>query len=263
MSENVYARIAAAYKEISAQTFEKNKEVKGSGGGYKFIPIGQILEIVRKAHGNNGIIVIFGRPEYDAEQFEKRYTYVKKTEDYYTGKIRETTWTAAIGHISVKIYGENEDDYIETVVPFEAQDNSDKLTNKIMTNAERCLYRTMYAIDEGGEDPEETNYIRNDVILVEEKKPVKGVNNDPFFGKPEEKKADVSDFKTADKVEASDAIPTEEELASFINVKGALPKFKDVVKAFKIEHGAKSAYDLSFDEKVELYNIIRAMEGSS
>lgn len=265
-SGNVYARIAAAYQDISAETFEKTGTVAGSGGGYKFIPIGQILSIVRRAHGKHGVIVVFGCPQYDSERGERRTSFEKTVKNSY-GETRTTTWHYAIGHIDVKIFGGSDDDYIETSVPFEVQDNSDKLTNKIITNAQRCLYRTLYAIDEGGEDPESINEKNDDITIPAEKPNKRGApKDDSFFGKPEpkvEKKDDVPEFKTADKVEASDVIPSEDELNNFLNVKGALPLHREMVKAFKINKGAKSVYDLSFADKVELYNIIEITEGSS
>lgn len=147
-ASNVIERINEARRIIAEVEFAKSGTVKG-GQSYSFIPIGQILQAVRKAHAQAGVTVTFGRPEYDAEQFEKRYSFVKK------GQYGETTWHAANGHITATIYGGSVDDRIELEVPFEAQDNSDKLTNKIITNAERCLYRVLYAIDEGdATDPE-------------------------------------------------------------------------------------------------------------
>jgi hypothetical protein len=189
---NVFARIAAAYKEISAEVFEKTGTVAGSGGGYKFIPIGQILEIVRKANGNNGVIVIFGKPEYDADQGEGRTKYDKANN--YGGT---TTWHYAVGHITVRIFGESSDDRIEMEVPFEAQDNSDKLTNKIMTNAERCLYRTLYAIDEGGDDPESINETMSNI--VDDAKPKKSKTTVNQTSKPEHTE-DVPNFQPASEI---------------------------------------------------------------
>ncbi len=50
---------------------------------------------------------------------------------------------SANGHITVRVCGRNGDS-IEHTAPFEAQDNSDKLTNKIMSSAQRTLFRTLY-----------------------------------------------------------------------------------------------------------------------
>lgn len=152
----IYQRIADAYRDIAAETFTKDSKVPGFAG-YNYIPVAQMLAIVRSAHSKHGIITLFGRPEYDPEHGEKRYTY-KRVKDGKDGKEgKETTWTYANGHVHVVIYGAN-GDCVETDVPCEAQDNSDKLDNLLMTNAQRSLYRTLYAIDEGKrEDPEEYN----------------------------------------------------------------------------------------------------------
>lgn len=161
----IHQRIADAYRDIAATDFTKSGTVKvGGRESYGFIPIGQILQAVRDAHARHGIFTIFGRPEFDVQASEKRYSYTKKSP--YDG--RETTWVAANGHIDVRICGAG-GDCIEVTVPCEAQDNSDKLTNKLITNAERCLYRTLYAIDEGdATDPEAFNEPRE---------------SDPFFGR--------------------------------------------------------------------------------
>lgn len=152
-SPTVYDRLAAAYKDIAAMPFAKSGTVGAGRNSYRFIPIGTILQAVREVHAKHGILVLFGRPEYDTAQGEKRYSYTRK------GEWGETTWYAANGHIDVRIIGgPREEDVIEMTVPCEAQDNSDKLTNKLITNAERCLYRTLYAIDEGdATDPEAEN----------------------------------------------------------------------------------------------------------
>lgn len=181
MSEDsIYARIDAAFKEIAQHDFRKDGRVQGSQG-YKFIPINQILNVVRTAHANHGVKVIFGRPEYSPEQFEKRYTYKKVSRDGY-----ETTWTAANGHIDVRIVGAGPDDMIEMTVPFEAQDNADKLTNKILTNAERCLYRTLYAIDEDDANDAEAFNDSMESKVESRTEKLESAKSDPFFGKKAE-----------------------------------------------------------------------------
>lgn len=167
---SIYERIDAAYAEIAQAKIVKDGSVSTGGkSGYSYVKIAQILDVVRKAHGHFGVKVFFGRPVYDAEQFEKRYAEIRK------GQYGDTKWQIANGHIDVRLIGRDEEDCIEMVVPFEAQDNSDKLTNKIMTNAERTLYRTLYALDEGeGSDPEAVNIANT----VPEEAPKKV---DPFF----------------------------------------------------------------------------------
>ena len=193
---SIYERIDAAYAEISQTSFTKDGTVRVSGSaGYKFISIGQILEPVRKAHGRWGVKVFFGTPEYNIEKGEKRFSIQRGG----------GTWQVANGHIDVRIFGKDEDDCITMSVPFEAQDNSDKLTNKILTNAERCLYRTLYAIDEGdASDPEAVNIPmpgENTARVREQAK------EDPFFGSKKEKKEEKA------KPVIDDHLPTAKELA--------------------------------------------------
>ena len=169
---NVCDRIDTAMKILAAKGFSKDGQVQGSAR-YKFIPIAQILDAVREAHAAAGVKVIFGRPEYDTEQGEKRWTEGRKAPNPATGEEYDVKWYFANGHVDVRIIGATPDDCIETVIAFEASDNSDKLTNKIYTNAERALYRTMYAIDESdGSDPEALNY-ENVVSRFESKVPPK------------------------------------------------------------------------------------------
>ena len=103
---NIYQRIDLAYTEIAKADFSKSGTVKGAQS-YKFIPIDQILDTVRKAHAKYGVKVVFGRPKYDAGNFEKRWDYVKK------GNYGETTWHAAVGHIKVRLIGASDYDSIE------------------------------------------------------------------------------------------------------------------------------------------------------
>ena len=158
---NVYERLARAYRAVASAKFDKSKKVGGYSASYSYIPIDQILAIVRKAQADAGLVVVFGAPQYDPAQGERRWEEAKQSKD---GAV--TKWTYAVGHIDVRIFGASSDDCIEMTVPFEASDNSDKLTNKIITNAERILYRTLYTIDEGGpeddpgEDPENINVER-------------------------------------------------------------------------------------------------------
>jgi len=150
-AKTVHQRIAEAASILAEQDFTKSGIVGAGQNSYNFIPISQILTAVRRAQAKAGVFVVLGTPEYDHDQHEKRWTWTSKNR--YGD---ETTWYAAVGHITATIYGADGDS-IETVIPFEAKDNSDKLTNKIITNALRCLYRSLYAIDEGSADPEEEN----------------------------------------------------------------------------------------------------------
>ena len=142
---SVHERIAQAMEVIAAFDFDKSGRVTG-GQSYSFIPIGQILRAVRQAHAKAGLFLTTGPLEFDApgEGYSKT----------------ERGWINVRGHCEVTINGADGDS-VSYSVPFEVQDNSDKLTNKIITNIERGAYRIIYAIDEGdatdtppGEDPE-------------------------------------------------------------------------------------------------------------
>ena len=135
----VHERIATAMQIIADIEFNKSGTVKG-GATYSFIPIGQILQAVRKAHAKAGLFLTIGQLEYDKDNGE--------------GIFKDSNWTKARGHCEVSINGAD-GDCISFTVPFNVQDNSDKLDNKIVTNIERQAYRVLYAIDEGdATDPE-------------------------------------------------------------------------------------------------------------
>ena len=164
----VHERIAQAMQEIAQIDFAKSGTVAGQGGGYKFIPISSILQAVRKAHAKAGVFLTIGPLEYDEDKGEQRW-------DYQRGG--GSTWHAAIGHCEVTIHGADGDS-ITFTVPFEAQDNSDKLSNKIITNIERSAYRVLYAIDEGNaDDPEATN----ETMPAAPTRAQKAAQSDAFF----------------------------------------------------------------------------------
>jgi len=141
----VHERIAEAVKIIAEIEFEKSGKVMGAN--YTFIPIGQILQAVRKAHSAAGLFLTTGPLEFDTSVGEGITTDSRG-------------WNYATGHCEVSLNGAD-GDCVTFTVPFEAKDNSDKLRNKIITNIERNAYRLVYAIDEGeatdtppAEDPE-------------------------------------------------------------------------------------------------------------
>lgn len=220
-ASNVIERINHAREIIAEQPFVKSGSVMTGGKNakvsYSFIPISQILDAVRRAHAIAGVTVVLGRPEYDTENAEKRYSYVKR--NAYGD---ETTWYAANGHIDCTIYGSSVDDRLEISVPFEAQDNSDKLTNKIITNAERCLYRVLYSIDEGdGSDPEAVNIPLENISLPD----------DPFF----------SPRKTAKPSADRDVAQMRDTIQKANNNKD-IPACAEAIRKARSEHGFMSAW---------------------
>lgn len=202
--QTVHQRIAHASQIIASSDFSKSGTVNpGTRNAYNFIPISQILETVRRAQAEAGVFVVFGSPEYDPAQRERRWEYETTNPQFGT----KTTWYCANGHLTATIYGADGDS-IETTVPFEAKDNSDKLTNKILTNAMRSLYRTLYSIDEGSADPEAEN-VPNEVSEGDGRRAMaEQARADPFFGGSKRPLQEVARevVRTARASEAGDAI---------------------------------------------------------
>lgn len=186
-ANNVIERINEARRSVASNKFVKNQRVQGSGGGYNYIPIAQILEIVREAQAEAGVTVFFDPPVYDLAPCKD-----------------ERGWAYGRGYYPVRIYGSSIDDCVEGMAPFEARSNStDKLTNLMVTNAERNLYRIIYNIDEGGKeasdmadgerhDPE--GYNEKMPGAIPDGQPIKKARakaaEDPFFKvKPKEEKS--------------------------------------------------------------------------
>lgn len=253
----IHQRISDAYKDIAAESFEKTDRVSG---GYAYIPIAQMLGTIRAAHARHGIITVFGPVQYDPEQNEKRIT-VRKT---VNGGTYEKTYTVANGHVDVRIYGAG-GDWIETTVSCEAQDNSDKLTNLLLTNAQRALYRTLYAIDEGpGMDPEEFNYSVEEkheltAEKMEEERPRNGWRaqppaDDPFYSKstPEQRQeqavveamGDDAEFMGADAI--AEAAKARREAVDVGNARAMLAQLRrsdpqnEILKGYIEKYGGLS-----------------------
>lgn len=173
-------RLAAAYADLAKVRWAKSGSVKAGNNTYGFIPISSILEEVRRVKARHGILVIFSSVRYAVDQGEKRITQVQH------GQYGDTTWQAANGHYDVEIVNSDDpEDTMSLTVSCEAKDNSDKLDNKLLTNAMRSLYRSLFDIDEGSEDPESVNI--PSVELVDKPKPVpyadqhRASSSDPFF----------------------------------------------------------------------------------
>ena len=169
-------RLAAAYADLAKVRWAKSGTVNAGSkaGSYSFIPITSILSEVRRVRAKYGILVIFSSVRYDPAQCEKRYTYT--TRSSYDG--HETSWIAANGHYDVElINADDPEDTMSLTVSCEAKDNSDKLDNKLLTNAMRSLYRQLFDIDEGSEsDPESVN------IPTDPLERPRTASSDAFFG---------------------------------------------------------------------------------
>lgn len=199
---SIYQRIWKAQRIIADFKFQKSDKVAGSGPSYTFIPIDQILQIVRKAHSEAGIFITTGALEYDKENGEGVF-------------VGDSRWTKARGHCSVYFNGADGDSF-ETVVPFNVQDNSDKLDNKILTNIMRQAYREIYAIDEGSaSDPEAT--WSEDKVVVEPKR-----IDDRFFKVPVTKTMEQSEKEA--KIRDMNAMKRKKELLDTISTYLVDPK---------------------------------------
>lgn len=161
----VHERIATAMQVIAEFDFNKSGQVTG-GASYNFIPIGQILQAIRKAHAKAGLFLTIGQLEYDKNNEEGIFDRVINSKPYKQAR----------GHSEVSINGAD-GDCISFVVPFNVLDNSDKLDNKIVTNIERQAYRVLYAIDEGDASDPETVHMEIEDEHPEAKKPAQ----DRFF----------------------------------------------------------------------------------
>lgn len=157
----VHERIATAMQVIAETDFNKSGKVMG-GQTYNFIPIGQILQAIRKAHAKAGLFLTIGQLEYDKDNEEGIFDRVINSKPYKQAR----------GHSEVRINGAD-GDYVSFIVPFNVLDNSDKLDNKIVTNIERQAYRVLYAIDEGdaSDDPETIHIEIGDEQPKETKRP--------------------------------------------------------------------------------------------
>ena len=180
----VHERIATAMQVIAETDFSKSGKVTG-GATYNFIPIGQILQAVRKAHAKAGLFLTIGQLEYDNSNGEGIFT--------------SDRWTKARGHCEVTLNGAD-GDCVSFVVPFNVQDNSDKLDNKIVTNIERQAYRVLYAIDEGDATDPESEW-REDMVTGAD------------LIKSEAPKGKRPEYRTGDKKSA----PTDPEKDRIIN----------------------------------------------
>ena len=193
----VHERIATAMQVIAEFDFNKSGQVTG-GASYNFIPIGQILQAIRKAHAKAGLFLTIGQLEYDKGNEEGIFDRVINSKPYKQAR----------GHSEVSINGAD-GDCISFVVPFNVLDNSDKLDNKIVTNIERQAYRVLYAIDEGDASDPETVHMEIEDEHPEAKKPAQ---QDRFI-------------KTADK--PAEARPPEKQIS--VERARLLKKLSDII----------------------------------
>lgn len=177
---SLFERIDAAFMELVEFNFSRDLAMTVKGKDRKYLSIIQILEVVRRVHGHWGIKVFFDPPVYDgdAEEFKKV--------EYINGQNQ----IHAIGHVPYRIYGRDASDCITGKVSFEAATTSDKLNNLIVTNAERTLYRVMYAIDGDSKEFPDDESMESDVQIkppASRAEKAKAAQNDRLFGSNKEK----------------------------------------------------------------------------
>lgn len=189
---SIYERIDLAAQEIAKTKFTKTKKVwvrkpnfkADSGEFYTILTIGDILDAVRPAHAKYGVKLFIDPPTFDHNQHE-------------SVKI-ENGEAHARGRCAYRLVGSGPNDMIEGEVPVEAMDRRDKLNNKLITNAERTIYRILYAIDgDDARDPEEIG------AADDAPAPPQAPAEDPFFTKG------AKQAKPAEEIPASKPAPTE------------------------------------------------------
>ena len=180
---SIFERIDAAFKEIVEYDFRRDKAIEvRSGKARKYLSIIQILSVVRRVHGHWGVKVFFDPPVYDEDAGEfKKVEYINGQNQYH-----------AFGHIPYRIYGRDASDCIAGNVSFESATSSDKMNNLIVTNAERTLYRVLYAIDgDEKEFPDDESVVCD--VQMQIKPPMsraekaKQLEGDRLFGSNKEK----------------------------------------------------------------------------
>lgn len=200
-------RIDLAYSEISQMEFKKSKMVwlrkpgtnfkADEGNGYAILTIADILDPIRRTHGKYGVKLQLGVPLCDPEHFPDE------------GITKNGPMVHFVGHIHYKLVGKDVRDVLEGDVSCEAQDNADKLRNKLVTNGLRTLYRTLYGIDgDDSQDPEEIN-----TPAKPETNGKKAVSEDRFFGKaPKEEEQTKKEKQTEEPIPPADVPVTETTL---------------------------------------------------
>ena len=237
---NLYQRRAVAKKAVYEHEFQK---IITAGLKYKYLPVEQIKPVVEKAWNDAGIVLDVG--SVDFEDLREPWDVTSQ----YSGDL--TRWYHIKGTLTIALVNiDNPSDRTEFRIVGEAKDNSDKVVNKIYTAAMKNFYKLEFNIAESPKD--DTDATQDD------ESPKKIQQQDPFFGKKDTPKPVAKPVAPAAAPASTDA-----ELCNIINVKGSLPKFMETVKAFKINHGAKTPYDLTHEERVELCNIITMMEETS
>lgn len=246
--DTIFVRIDKAFQEIASKNLKKSKTSGTGSYAYNFIPISDILDVVRPAHAKYGVKVIPSRVIFDEENCETR--------TLNTGKI------LANGHIVFRIVGKSMEDSIEASISCEALDNSDKTTNKLITNAERGLYRAMYGLDEGDDTDPEAYHVKLNEEGVQKSSTPKVVPSadkgpDKFFGS--KAKADKSASQTSPMTGPSaQATPSKSDLDIILDAESN-PKLKGMVIEWKRKNGVHTLYETLPEQRAELAEMVRSV----
>lgn len=175
---NIYQRRNLAKKIARAEG--NLRKVKGDGIKYLYLPIEQMKPIAEDAWNRAGIVAdVVNTVIEDVLPPEKR-----------TNQYGSTTWwfhqTMELTIVLVNM--DDPSDRVTMTFYGEAQDNSDKMTNKLYTNARKNLFMAEFNFAESPKD--DTDHDQRDEP-VRPRAPA----NDPFFSSKKEEKDPKSDAK--------------------------------------------------------------------
>lgn len=241
---NVYQKLCEVAKAIGSQEWAKSQK----NTAYASVPIDAMRGAVREACAKNGLVHV-GPYDIQVERFR-----VERT-TYLTGFCRFRYVNA-----------EKPEESVEYESIGEAMDNGDKGTGKLETNLIKNHYKAAFDIGEQGKD--DIDSYSNEEFYAEaesiaRKQAASKASADAFFSKkakPTKAGPEMADTKP--EFTPANKIPTDAEIVAYIDVRGKMPAYKEVVKSFKIDKKANSTYELSISDRAELYSIIKDMEES-
>ena len=145
---NIYQKLAEIRKEIP--TLQKNGELSlGSGKGYKFLAVDDVLVAVKPVEEKYGVIVVL-------EDSEIQYHYntaIAKEDGRAPAEKVQATGYFTFRAINTEAADPKADSY-PFVVPSEGGDTADKSTRKTVTQAQKIAYITLYNLITGEPDPD-------------------------------------------------------------------------------------------------------------
>lgn len=177
---NIYQRRNLAKKIARAEG--KLRKVKGDGLKYLYLPIEQMKPIAEDAWNRAGIV-----PDIVHTVIEDVLSPEKRTNQYGS----TTWWFHQTIELTIALVNmDDPSDRVTMTFYGEAQDNSDKIINKLYANARKNLFMAEFNFAESPKD--DIDHDQRD-----EPAPRRAPANDPFFSpkKKEEEKDPKSDAK--------------------------------------------------------------------